>query len=272
MCGRTNKRVWHYATPLVVIVFLVSVRDPVEGWAVLLETNDFPEGYTDLPVNFVDIERMQTMLEYHGWQKSHLWIKKDAITPETVEEGISYLSKNADKNDIVLFYIASHGGYIRDDLRWSETFPAGWEGIESEKKLLIIDSCLSGSFLPRSGNPHLYLASVSKTESAWAGTPDEGLPITGFVFTYYFCESLMHHVSVEEGFEKSVPQVRTYMSEVVYPQFGEIYPPETFHNLYNPHPVMDDQYPGPFFLDVEHEAPVPLLFVILGILFALTKR
>lgn len=255
------------------MILLLSVewRDPVEGWAVLLETNDFPEGYSDLPVDFVDVERMKTMLLHKGWQENHIFMKKDNITPGTVEEGLTFL-KNADENDIILFYIASHGGYLRRELQWNAYFPALWEEFRPEKKVLIVDSCFSGSFLPQSDRPHLSLASVSAEESAWAGLPEEGLPVVGFVFTSYFCEAMRECPSVEEGFARTVPQVREYMSEVVYPAFAETYPPETFYNLYNPHPVIDDAYPGNLSLDLEHQAPLPVLFVVVGMLLAARRR
>ena len=34
----------------------------VDRWAVLLEMNEFPEGWSDLPVEFINSERMQTAL------------------------------------------------------------------------------------------------------------------------------------------------------------------------------------------------------------------
>jgi hypothetical protein len=257
-----------------VIFLLVMAREtqnPVEGWAVLLETNDFPAGYTDLPVDFVDIERMQDMLEYHKWQKNHLCIKKDGISPEIVKEGIQYLEENADANDIALFYICSHGGYMRHDLQWNRMFPSLWDEIRTENRVLIIDSCYAGSFLPESDRPHIAIASVSSEESGWAGVPEEGLPIIGFVFTYYFCDVMKDDISVEEGFARTVPHVKEYMQTVVLPEFQGVYPPEDY-NLYDPHPVMEDQYPGDLYLEVEYKTPVPVLLVFLGMLLVLKQR
>lgn len=268
------KRIRHHGIALIplVVLLLVAERDPVEGWAVLMETNDFPEGYSDLPVDFVDIQRMEDMLEYHGWQKEHMWIQKDGITPETVKKGVEYLKKHADENDIVMFYIASHGGYIRHDLKWNDTFPFLWDEIACEKRLLIIDSCYAASFLPESENPHIGIASVSAEESGWAGIPEEGLPIIGFVFTYYFCESMRDHISVEEGFERCGPHVREYMKTVVYPQFKEVYPPEDYYNVYDPHPVMNDLYSGPFYLEAERKAPLSVFLVLMGMFLALKRK
>lgn len=273
MCGFQVKRIWHHGAPLIVILLVVAASDdPAEGWAVLIETNDFPEGYADLPVDFVDIERMQDMLVYHGWQKDHMITRKDGITPETVKEGLEYLKMNADENDVILFYIGSHGGYIRHELRWNETFPLLWDEIAAEKRVLIIDSCYSGSFLHESDTPYIGIASVSAEESGWAGVPEEGLPIIGFVFTYYFCESMKGDIPVEQGFYQTVPKVRDYMREVVYPAFKDVYSPEDYHNLYDPHPIMDDQYPGYLYLRVERTAPGSIFLVLLGMLVAIKRK
>jgi hypothetical protein len=273
MCGTAHRRIWCHGIALMAVVgiliatlIITALRDPVEGWAVLMETNDFPGGYTDLPVNFVDVERVEAMLQYHGWQKSHILIKRDNITAQAVRESIEYLQR-ADENDIALFYICSHGGYLRYDLKWNSLFPPLWDSIASEKRVLIIDSCYAGSFLPESERPYRGIGSVSPEELGWAGIPEENLPITGYVFTYFFCQST-RGISVEEGFEKTVPQVRQYMQEVVYPAFKEVYPPE-YYPIYDPHPVLKDSYPGELFLWVDERrtaVPYVLVVLVLGVL------
>ena len=272
MCGHTSKRIRRHGITVIILILMallltgVQARsDPVEGWAVLMEINDFPEGYSDLPVNFVDIQRMQDMLVQYGWQEKNMMVKMDEITPETVREGLNFLKKNADSNDIALFYIGSHGGYIRFVLRWNEIFPPLWDEIPTDKKLLLVDSCFAASFLPECEN-YIGIASVSPDESGWAGLPEEGLPLIGFVFTYYFCESMKGDISVEEGFENTVPQVRKYMKEVVYPQFKDVYTPEQYLNLYDPNPVIIDNYSGYLYLTVETTAPVSGGLVLMGML------
>ena len=277
MCIGTNIWIRRHGITLSIILTLMAALvtgiqcNPVEGWAVLMEINDFPEGYSDLPVDFVDIQRMQNMLTQYGWQENHMMIRKDEVTPETVKEGLDFLKKNADNNDIALFYIGSHGGYIRSVLKWNEIFPPLWDEIPSEKKLLLVDSCYAASFLPESKN-FIGIASVSPDESGWAGLPEEGLPLIGFVFTYYFCESMKGDLSVEEGFAEAVPQVRAYMKDVVYPQFKDVYPPEQFLNLYDPNPVIIDNYPGYLYLTLDTSAPVSGGLVLGGMLFLIMRK
>jgi hypothetical protein len=255
------------------MVLVFVPENPKEGYCVLLETNDFPPGYTDLPVDFVDIKRMQTMLLNHGWQKSHMFIRKDNITPETVKKGVKFLTK-ADDNDIVLFYICSHGEYIRHNLQWKNTFEPVFDSITADCRIVIIDSCNAAFFLPESDGSYIGIGSVSLKETAWVGIPQEDLPITGFVFTYYFCESMKveHTVSVEEGVKKTAPLVKEYMSTVVYPAFKDIYPPETHYNLYNQHPVIKDHYPGEAYLTIERKSSFSLVLVVMGMLVVLKKH
>ncbi len=254
---------------IALILVGVLYHNPVEGWAVLLEMNDFPGGYADLPINFINTERMQDMLVYHGWEKDNMWVKKDNITKVTVEEGIEYLKSHADANDVVVFYITAHGGYLEYTLEWNSTFPQLWNEIRTERKLLIVDSCFAGSYIPE-GDNFIGIGSVSETESAWVGLPEEGLPIIGCVFTYYFCESMKDRISVEEGFSECVVKVKEYMGEVVYPSFKEVYPPENF-DMYDPDPVLVDGYPGSFYLDLENETPLSGILVVVGMLLLMGR-
>ncbi|MBU7032014.1 MAG: caspase family protein [Theionarchaea archaeon] len=247
------------------VIFLLlwtQATNPVEGWAVLVEMNDFPGGYTDLPVDFVDIERLQEMLLIHGWDSSHIMVKTDDITTDTIREGIQFLVSHADRNDIVFFYIGSHGGYIRHDLQWNTLFPPLWDLIPSENRVLLIDSCFAGEFLPESPRGYMGIASVSERETAWVGLPEEQLPIIGFVFTYYFCDSMKKKGSIEETFVCIVPEVKKYMINVVYPVFKEEFSPDTYLNLYDPNPLLIDHSPEPFTLMVEKSDPLVLLISI----------
>jgi hypothetical protein len=270
MCDITDTRIWSIGIAIVMALVLVP-ENPKEGYAVLLETNDFPPGYTDLPVDFVDIKRVQTMLLSHGWTKSHIFIRRDNITPETVKKGVEFLKK-ADDNDIVLFYICSHGEYIGHNLQWKNTFEPVFDSITADCRIVIIDSCNAASFLPECDCHYIGIGSVSAKETAWVGIPQEDLPITGFVFTYYFCDSMKNKVSIEEGVKKTAPLVKEYMSTVVYPVFKDVYPPETHYNLYNPHPVIKDQYPGDVYLTIERKSSFSLVLVFMGMLLVLRKH
>ena len=53
----------------------ITYDESVGGWAVFLEMNEFPEGWSDLPVEFINSERMQTTLFSLGWQSDHMYTR-----------------------------------------------------------------------------------------------------------------------------------------------------------------------------------------------------
>jgi hypothetical protein len=232
----------------------------VDGWAVLLEMNEFPEGWSDLPVEFINSERMQTALFSLGWQSDHMYISKNNLTISAVQEAVQWLINNTDSDDAALLYIFTHGIWMRNVLQWNDWFPVEWEKLNTSKKILLVDTCLAEEFIePIKSDPsfHISLACCSAGEVSWAGLEEEGLPIIGSVWNYYFTNALCNSsadlnsdgfVSIEEAFNFSTPLVQKYMNETVFvvPEFLQsyhdigIYPED--YDAY-PHAVMDDKYP-----------------------------
>lgn len=232
-----------------------------DGWAVLLEMNEFPQGWSDLPINFINSERMQTALSTLGWQNDHIYTFKGYLSILVVQEAVKWLTNNTDYDDIALLYIFTHGMWMRNILLWNDWFPIEWGKLNTPKKILMVDTCLAEEFIEPIKNyqsPHISLACCSADEIAWAGLEEEGLPIIGSVWNYYFTNALCNSsadldsdgfVSVEESFNFSAPLVQRYMNETVFavPEFLESYHkigiyPENYDAY--PHPVMDDRYPG----------------------------
>jgi len=86
----------------------ITYDESVGGWAVFLEMNEFPEGWSDLPVEFINSERMQTTLFSLGWQSDHMYTVHDNLTISVVQETVEWLVNNTDSDDIALLYI---GGF-----------------------------------------------------------------------------------------------------------------------------------------------------------------
>jgi len=231
----------------------------VGGWAVLLEMNEFPEGWSDLPVEFINSERMQTTLLSLGWQSDHIYLVHDNLTISVVQEAVEWLVNNTDSDDIALLYIFTHGMWMRNVLLWNDWFPVEWEKLNTSKKVLMVDTCSAEEFIDPirdDPSPHISLVCCSADEVSWAGLEEEGLPIIGSVWNYYFTNALCNSsadlnsngfISIEEAFNFSAPLVQQYMNETVFavPEFLQSYHdigiyPE--NNAY-PHPVMDDGYP-----------------------------
>jgi len=222
--------------------------------------NEFPEGWSDIPVDFVNSERMQTALFSSDWQSDHVHSIQDNLTILVVQEAVEWLVNNTERDDIALLYVFTHGTWMRNVLLWNDWFPNEWQKLDTSKKILMVDTCLAEEFIEPIKNdlsPHISLACCSADEVAWAGLEEEGLPIIGSVWNYYFTNALCNSsadldsngsVSIEEAFNFSTPLVQRYMNETVFavPEFLEsyhdigIYPED--YDAY-PHPVMDDGYP-----------------------------
>ncbi len=131
--------------------------------------------------------------------------------------------------------------------------------------------------------PHIHLAATEVDGFAWAGLPEEELPIIGEVFNHFFTNALTNssadqnsdgEISVEEAFAFASPLSRSYISTVVFPAFPYF---EEMCNLTAPLPVIDDAYPGNFSLQIETGEPpvfppigIPLevIFSFISVLFA----
>jgi len=263
---------------VIVLIFSTSIAYSVEGvffddslsdinydtgvdrWAVLLEMNEFPEGWSDLPVEFINSQRMQTALFSFGWENDSIYSVKGNLSMQVVQEAVEWLTNSTDSDDIALLYIFTHGMWMRNVLHWNDWFPLEWEKLNTSKKILVVDTCLGEEFIDPirdDQSPHISLACCSADEVSWAGLEEEGLPIIGSVWNYYFTKALCNasadldfngFVSVEEAFNFSTPLVQRYMNETVFavPEFLEsyhdigIYPED--YDAY-PHPVMDNGYP-----------------------------
>ena len=141
---------------LVILALLTSIpqvvtrttRDSiVDGWAVLLEMNEFPEGWSDIPVDFVNSERMQTSLSALDWQSDHARIIQDNLTILVVREAVEWLVNNTEPDDIALLYIFTHGMWMRNVLLWNDWFPNEWQKLNTSKKILMVDTCLAEEFI-----------------------------------------------------------------------------------------------------------------------------
>jgi len=292
---------------VIVLIFSTSIAYSVEGvffddslsdinydtgvdrWAVLLEMNEFPEGWSDLPVEFINSQRMQTALFSFGWENDSIYSVKGNLSMQVVQEAVEWLTNSTDSDDIALLYIFTHGMWMRNVLHWNDWFPLEWEKLNTSKKILVVDTCLAEEFtdfIKNDPSPHISLACCSADEVSWAGLEEEALPIIGSVWNYYFTKALCNasadldfngFVSVEEAFNFSTPLVQRYMNETVFavPEFLEsyhdigIYPED--YDAY-PHPVMDSGYPDQLVIPELSSFLILPLFMVATLLAVILYR
>jgi len=240
----------------------------VNSWAVLAQKDDYSDvDMTDILVDYIGIAQMRQVLEDSGWNSDHIH-ELPEFDRETLQDELDWLEENADEDDVVFLYVASHGRYLRDVLLWGEFFAGEWEQTPSHRRLLVIDSCQAANYtgaVSGDPSPHLSIAAVARDEYGWAGIEEEGLPIIGGVFTHYFAAAFDDPkadtdddglVSVQEAALMAEEQQRTYMHKVVFavPEFVAMY-----HDIgvfpdqdpAFPHVVVDDTIGEPLYLALD---------------------
>jgi pimeloyl-ACP methyl ester carboxylesterase len=223
----------------------------VHGWAVLAEKDYYTDvGKTDLVVDYISITRLHQLLSRLGWHQDHIRELRE-FDRQDLRGALDWLAENADADDIILLYVAAHGSYLREDLGWSSFFAADWAALPCGKCVLIVDACTAAEFtaaVKDDSRPHLSIAAVDADEYGWSGLEEEGLPIIGNVFTYYFAAAFDEPgadtdgdglVSVQEAALMAEGQQRAYFHQVVLavPEFVEMY-----HDI-GAFPEKDPDYP-----------------------------
>lgn len=221
-------------------------------FAVILDMENYPDGYDDLKVDFINSNRMKVMLVKIGCPEKNILIKQDNIDSKTVDESLAWLEMHTKAGDNIFFYIFAHGSYIEKELSWNETFPEKWKKLNDRKRMLIVDACNSEKFIHRAeGDTGEGIAvSVCKNnELSWCGVESEGLPIIGSVFTYYFSDAVTNpeadknndkYVSFEEAVNLANSSAQTYMKKNVFtvPAFLDDY------HAANYFPEKEEKYPN----------------------------
>ena len=239
----------------------------VHGWAVLAEKDYYADvGKTDLVVDYISITRLHQLLSRLGWHQDHIRELRE-FDRQDLRGALDWLVENADADDVILFYVAAHGSYLRENLGWSSFFPVDWAALPCGQCVLIVDACTAAEFtaaVQDDSRPHLSIAAVDADEYGWSGLEEEGLPIIGNVFTYYFAAAFDEPdadtdgdglVSVQEAALMAEEQQRIYFHQVILavPEFVEMY-----HNI-GAFPEKDPGYPHV----VVHDAIGALLHLVL---------
>lgn len=236
----------------------------VTGWAVLAEKDDYSDvDMVDLRVDYINLKRMRQVLLDKGWKQNQI-LELIEFDQTSLREALKWLSEQADGDDLVIVFISSHGMYLQQNIHLEDFILMDWIKIKSAERVFILEACRAGAFTPAlkyDPQPYLAIGSVGKDEGGWSGLEEEGLPIIGGVFTYYFTAAFTDPeadsdsdgaVSLQEAAVYAEDHQRTYMHEVVYevPEFLEMSVDAGFpvEDPDFPHVVMDDTIGSPVIL------------------------
>jgi hypothetical protein len=203
-------------------------NDPIEYWAVVVGIADYL--YLDSPP-LLPIYLKDHDLRYSGddakevanklgsiWGMDHVKLLIDSqATKFGIQNSISnWLDFNEDSNDIVLFYFVGHGRqdgneeYIilpydtlvtsdKNDIR-DDMLDSWLNCLESNKQIIIIDSCNSGGFINKLYKyGRIVLASSGKDEDSY-----EKSILGHSIFTFYLLEAFSHLNDVDDNNDDSV--------------------------------------------------------------------
>jgi hypothetical protein len=236
----------------------------IEGWALLADKNDYSDvDMTDLPMDYINIKRTRQVLLDAGWQESHI-LEVLEFDQDTLHQGLNWIVEQADENDLVFVYISSHGLYLHQNVHWGDFILMDWIRIKSAQRVLVLECCRAGAFTPElkyDPKPYIAIGGVGKDEDGWAGLEEEGLPIIGSVFTFYFTAAFNDPeadsdgdgaISIQEAAKYAEDHQRTYMHEVVFeaPEYLEMYKVAglDIEDPDYPHVVIDDTIGSPVIL------------------------
>lgn len=234
-----------------------TMLEPTKTWVVLMEMNDFPEGFSDLPIDFVNTKQMKDMFIKLGVEEDNILVKKDDMSINSVKESIAWLNENSKESDMVFFYIATHGSWLRNKLAWNTLVLPKWKALEGRKKILLVDSCNAGEFILDQENDEasgISIGAVSADELGWWGVEEEGLPIIGSIWVKYFTEAVFSEdadlddngmITINEALEYSTPQVQKYMKDEVFTVKEFL---DGYHSV-GYYPEKKEAYPNPVLYD-----------------------
>jgi hypothetical protein len=236
----------------------------IEGWALLADKNDYSDvDMTDLPLDYINLKRIRQVLLDAGWQENHI-LEVLEFDQDTLHQGLNWIAEQADENDLVFVFISSHGLYLHQNVHWGDFILMDWIKIKSAQRVLVLEACRAGAFTPAlkyDPKPYLSIGAVGTDEDAWAGLEEEGLPIIGSVFTFYFTTAFNDPesdsngdgaVSIQEAAKYAEDHQRIYMHEVVFkvPDFLKMFEEAglTIEDPDYPHVIMDDTVGAPVVL------------------------
>ncbi len=157
------------------------VRDGVvNGWAVLAEKDSYDDvEMTHLPIGYTNTLQLRQVLLNFGWPASRIREVRE-FDRASLRQSLDWLAKNADADDIALLYVAAHGKYMTDVVKWSDFIAADWAAVPGQKRVLVMDTCQAGALtaaVKGDARPYLSVAAVDMGELGWSGLEEEKLPI-----------------------------------------------------------------------------------------------
>jgi hypothetical protein len=232
----------------------ITVIDPGRTWVALLEMNEYPDGYSDFSIDYINSKRMKDAFTQLGVKEDHILTVNDKLDYNRIKDALEWLNTNSKDGDTIILYTFAHGSWLRRN-GWNSTIAPKWLDIKNRNKLIFVASCNAGEFLSKFINGEdagIAMGAATADEIAWAGTEEEGLPIIGEIFTYYFTKAVFDkqadvnndgYITDREAYALAATNTQSYMKEKVFAVDEFL---ESYHKL-GAFPEKLDTYPNPVY-------------------------
>lgn len=242
----------------------IQVVDADNTFVVLMEMNNYPEGYSDLPMDFKNSKDLESLFKSLSVPDENILMKLDEMEVEDVSETFDWIDERANENSFVFYYVGAHGTYLREGISWNDFVPTLWSNLKQTDKVMVVDSCNAGllvSNFKEDTYSGITYGVVSDDELNWWGVEEENLPIIGSIWLHYFLDAINNPrpdidlnkdkgISFMEAQAYSNINAQLYMSEYVFsiPEYLKGY---ENHGTY---PTRKDAYPNAqFYNHLDHE-------------------
>jgi len=208
----------------------------VEGWAVLAEKDSYDDvDMTNLPVDYAGLTQLRELLRGPGWPAANIRELRE-FDRARWKRVLSWLAQNADADDLVLVYVASHGMYLKRCSSGPSSSPLPGTPSPAAAR------CCSSIPARRKTTParcwptrnRSWRSPRSRGRVRLERPAREGLPIVGGVFTHYFVAAFAAPAADGDGSGRvssrrrrsgprpsSAPTCTTWVFAV--PEFREMY-------------------------------------------------
>lgn len=238
--------------------------NPDNIFIVLMEKNNYPDGYSELDNGFKNIKDLDALFKSLGVPDENILMKMDELEVEDVNDTFNWIDENASEDSLIFYYVGSHGSYLWNGIKWNDFVPTQWSNLKQTDKIMLIDSCNAGLFISdfeEDAHSGITYGIVSDNELNWWADATDDTPIIGSVWLYYFLDAINNprtdidinndkYISFMEAQEFSNINAQIYMSEYVFsiPEYLEMYENSgTF-------PTRKEAYPNAqFYNHLDHE-------------------
>ncbi len=196
-----------------------SSASPV-GWAVLIENDSYGGRYRDLPVSYVNVTRMLTLLMRRGWPVDHILLVRNDSDPNLLRRTLDWMAARVRPDDTALFYVAGEYEFFARDLRWAAVLPALWKQVPTSRRVLIAETCFAERLTDAAdGIAGIALPAVGPDEWDLWGLRETDRLIRGGAFTYFLTRALAAQpedapLAFDAAFGDAVAGARAYFRSI----------------------------------------------------------